>query len=136
MQESHVPRQYDSANNPTDSIIQAVKDKCPDIILMVCKATEVHSATLEDIDICELIVTEIKKQHNCNIVLIPVLTQCDQIAPHKIDFPTDNERKNRNLDEFSKAFYGYLQQKEKLRYCIKEVVPTVAVAEYQEGKKG
>jgi hypothetical protein len=69
-------------------------------------------------------------------VLIPVLTQCDQIAPHKIDFPTDNERKNRNLDEFSKAFYGYLQQKEKLRYCIKEVVPTVAVAEYQEGKKG
>lgn len=65
-----------------------------------------------------------------------MLTKCDEIAPPRIYFPTKNEKKNRNLDEQMKAFYGCLQQKEKLRYSLKEVVPTVAYAEYEEGING
>jgi predicted GTPase len=133
LQESQAPRQYDAAKTPTDSIIQAVNSKCPDIVLMLCKATEVGSASQEDINICELIIEHIKKQYNRHdVMLIPVLTQCDQLAPHKIDFPTDDERKNRNLNDQLKFFYAYLQQRDKLRYSLKEVVPTVAYAEYDE----
>lgn len=45
LQESQAPRQYDSAKTPYESILQAVKKECPDVILFLCMATEVHSAS-------------------------------------------------------------------------------------------
>lgn len=54
LQESIAPRQYDSAKTLYESIMQAVKKDCPDVILFLCKATEVHSASDEDLNACEL----------------------------------------------------------------------------------
>lgn len=78
LQESEAPRQYDSAKTPISSIIQAVNCKCPDVVLMLCKATEVGSATQEDINNCESIINHIKSRYSCDVMLIPVLTKCDE----------------------------------------------------------
>ncbi|HAT14497.1 MAG TPA: hypothetical protein DCS91_13840 [Microcoleaceae bacterium UBA11344] len=136
LQEAEAPRQADSAKDPFESIMQAVNKECPDVVLFLCKATEVHSGSQEDIDICISILTKIDEKYKRRLPVIGVLTQCDQVAPPKLTWSTNDERKNRNIDAQVKSFYGYLQQREKLRFHIKDVVPTVAYAEYEDGTNG
>ncbi len=136
LQEAEAPRQADPAKDPFDSIMQAVNKECPDVVLFICKATEVHSGSQEDIEICTTIVTKIKNKYKRDLPMIGVLTKCDELAPPHVTLPTNNEKKNRNIDAEVKNFYGYLQQREKLRFHIKEVVPTVAYAEYEDGRNG
>lgn len=111
-------------------------EKCPDIILFVCKASEVHSASEEDLNICEFIITKIKNKYQRNLPIIGVLTKCDELAPPMVRLPTDNVRKNHNIQEEVTNFYAALRQRENLRSYIKEVIPTVAYAEYEEGENG
>ena len=136
LQEAQEPRQYDSAETPYDSIMQAVKKKCPDVILFLCKATEVHSASGKDLDECELVVKEINKQYQRKLPIIGVLTKCDELSPPKVPLPTENERKNRNVEEQVKSFFAFLKERSELRDHVKNVVPTVAYAEYEDGKNG
>lgn len=136
LQEAEAPRKADLAKNPFDSIMQAVNKECPDVVLFICKATEVHSGSQEEIEICTLILTKIKNKYRRELPVIGVLTKCDELAPPRVTLPTDNERKNRNIDAEVKNLYGYLQQRQELRSHIKEVVPTVAYAEYEDGKNG
>lgn len=140
LQEAKAPRQQDSAKNPFESIIDAIKDKYPDIILLVCKATEVHAASQEDLSICESIIQEIQKIHaHEKLSIIGVLTQCDQVAPPMANLLGDkerDERKRKNIEECVRDFYKYIQQKEGLRNYLKDVVGTCAYAEYEEGDFG
>lgn len=136
LQESETPRQIDAAATPEASIIEAVNCECPDLILMVCKATDVCSATQADIKICESIIEHIKYRYKYDISLVAVLTKCDEIDPPKIDFPTDDKEKNDNLDKLVTTYIGYLNQSKSLSYSQKDIVPTTAYAKYQEGQNG
>ncbi|MEH2143715.1 GTPase family protein [Nostoc sp.] len=136
LQESIAPRQYDSAKTPYESIMQAVKKECPDVILFLCKAEDVHAASDKDLDECELIVGEIKKLYRRDLPVIGVLTQCDKLAPSRVPLPTDNERKNRNIQEQVQSFFAFLREREGLRGHVKEVVPTGGDAKYEDGKNG
>jgi len=136
LQEAEAPRQADSAKDPFYSIMQAVNKECPDVVLFICKATEVHSGSQKDIEYCTLILTKIKNKYKRDLPMIGVLTKCDELAPPQVTLPTNNERKNRNIDAEVQNLYGYLQRREELRFNIKEVVPTVAYAEYEDGENG
>ena len=136
LQESEAPRQSDSAKNPYESIIEAVKKECPDIILFLCKATEVYSASNEDLNKCELIIIEINKMYQSDLPIIGVLTKCDELSPPREPLPTDNERKKRNVQEQVTNFSVFLNQRQGLKPYVKEVIPTVAYAEYEDGKNG
>ncbi|MEH2245801.1 hypothetical protein [Nostoc sp.] len=116
--------------------MQAVKKDCPDVILFVCKAEDVHVASQEDLNICELIVGEIKKLYRRDLPIIGVLTKCDQLSPPGVLLPTDNERKNSNIQEQVKSFFAFLRAREGLSKSVKDVIPTVAYAEYEDGKNG
>ncbi|XZO01800.1 MAG: GTPase family protein [Microcoleus sp.] len=118
LEEAEAPRKADSAKDPFDSIMQAVNKECPDVVLFICKATEVHAGSQKDIDICTLILTEIKNKYKRDLPMIGVLTKCDEIAPPKLTWSTNDERKNRNIDAEVKNLYGYLQRREKLRFHI------------------
>ena len=74
-QEAKAPRQADSAKNPFDSIMQAVNKECPDVVLFICKATEVHAGSQEDIDICISILTKIDEKYRRKLPVIGVLTK-------------------------------------------------------------
>lgn len=136
LQESQAPTQHDSAKTPYESVIQAVKKDCPDVILFLCKATEVHAASNKDLDECELIVGEIKKLYRRDLPVIGVLTKCDELAPPKIPLPTDDERKNSNVQDQVKSFLAFLRARQGLSQSVKDVIPTVAYAEYQDGENG
>ena len=136
LQETEAPRQDDSAKTPYDSIMQAVRKECPDVVLFLCKATEVHAAAQEDLNICVSIITEIKKKYRRDLPVIGVLTKSDEVAPPKISLPTDNERKNRNIQAQVQSFHAYLKAREELRHNVKTVIPTAAYAEYETGKNG
>ncbi|MEH2292501.1 hypothetical protein [Nostoc sp.] len=113
-----------------------MKKDCPDVILVLCKAEDVHAASDKDLDGCELIVGEIKKLYQRDLPVIGVLTQCDKLAPSTVSLPTDNERKNRNIQEQVQSFFAFLREREGLRGHVKQVVPTVADAEYEDGRNG
>jgi predicted GTPase len=139
-QESKPPEEKDSAKTPTDSIIRAIDKECPDVILIVSKATDIRSGIHEDLNICETVITRIKEKYSVDIPIVPVLNKCDELAPPHIQFPTTNKRKNDNLDEQLATFWGYLQRRDKLQNSLKDirgsVVPTVSYAEYQDGENG
>ena len=88
--------------------------------------------------ICQIkrFVEYIKQKYRRNLPIIGVLTKCDELSPPMISLPTNNKRKNRNIEECVQSFYAYLREREKLRDCMKSVVPTVAYAEYEEGENG
>jgi uncharacterized protein (DUF697 family) len=56
------------------------------------------------------------------------------VAPSKADI--ENQKKQKNIQELRDGFFGLIQKKEKLRECLKEVIPTSAYAEYEEGENG
>lgn len=134
LQEADVPRQIDSAKSPYESIMKAVEEKCPDVILVVCKATDVFSASKEDLNICEKISAKIKNKYRRELPIIGVLTKCDELSPPTVSLPTINEKKNRNIQEQVQHFHFFLKEKDNL--YVKDVIPTVAYAEYEEGKNG
>lgn len=137
LQEQRDPLELDQSSTPEKSIIQAIKQKCPDVVLFLCKATEVHSASSEDLKICENIMKEINKIHDCSPPVIGVLTKCDELAPpHIMKLPTDNQRKQENIETQKNYFLQYLSEKNYLKSCVKDVVPTVAYAEYEDGECG
>ena len=136
LRESEAPRQDDSAKTPYESIMKAVREECPDIILFVCKATEVHHDLSDELSTCETILAEIKRRYQRGLPIIGVLTKCDELAPPRVPLPTDNEKKNRNIQEQVQSFYGYLKEREGLRFHTKEVIPTVAYADYEDGDNG
>ncbi|QSV73693.1 MAG: hypothetical protein HEQ20_26600 [Aphanizomenon flos-aquae KM1D3_PB] len=81
-------------------------------------------------------VKEINKQYQRKLPIIGVLTKCDELSPPKVPLPTENERKNRNVEEQVKSFFAFLKERSELRDHVKNVVPTVAYAEYEDGKNG
>ena len=136
LQEAEAPKKADPAKTPEQSILQALEKECPDVVLFVCKATEVYSASQEDINICEAILIEIEKRYRRKLPVVGVLTHCDQVAPPKISLPTDNEKKNRNIQDQVENFHAHLKRRGRLCQYVKEVVPTVAYAEYEDGENG
>ncbi|NES80690.1 MAG: hypothetical protein F6K10_04405 [Moorea sp. SIO2B7] len=137
LQEAETPRQQDTAKTPFESIKNAIKEEYPDIILFVCKATEIHSASQEDLNICESILQEIKKIHgDYQLSVIGVLTQCDNVAPPYAKLSDNDEEKQKNIEDHCSSFAVYLKSKENIRPYYKDVIPTAAYAKYEEGAEG
>lgn len=142
LQEAETPRKNDPARTPFQSIKNALREEYPDIILLVCKATEVNAAIEEDLNICDVVIQEIKNKDIYvyeQLSIIGVLTQCDQVAPSRADLFGNDEKteaKMLNIDECVKSFSKHIQKKAKLSHCFKTVIPTSADAEYEEGDSG
>lgn len=81
-----------------DDLKPAVKEKCPDVMLFLCKAKEVDAHIDEDLNRIEEIRAFVKKQHDYDIPMIAVVTQVDELDP-KREKPADSARKQRNIDE-------------------------------------
>ena len=131
--EGNKPQEDDSAATPQDSIMEAVQEKYPDVILFLCKATEVDSAINESLDIFEEIITKLKKVHNYDTPIVGILTQCDQLAPADINrLPTDDDEKNQNINDSVKVLTDRLQSRKTLKDNLVEVIPTASFVKFRE----
>lgn len=127
------PQEEDSAATPQDSILEAIREKCPDIVLFLCKATEVDSAIDESLNIFEELIKKLKEIHGHNPPVVGILTQCDQLAPADINkLPTDDEEKNQNIKQAVRVLTARLQSKETLNNSFVEVIPIAAFVRFRE----
>jgi predicted GTPase len=127
------PDEEDSSETPQASILDAVREKCPDIILFLCKATEVDSAIRESLDIVEDVVGKIERIHEYNPPVVGILTQCDQLAPADIiKLPTDDDEKNQNITQAVNVLTRHLESRETLHDNFVKVVPTAAFVRFRQ----
>jgi predicted GTPase len=135
IQEGGKPIEQDFASSSQESILLAIREKCPDIVLFLCKAKEVDSAIHESLDIFERILRNIENIHDYALPIVGVLTQCDELDPPDIrKLPTDDEEKNQNIKAAVKVFTEHLKSRKSLNDKLVKVIPTVAFVRY--GKNG
>lgn len=132
-----------TSNSGVDSesqILEEIKEKCPDIVLFLCKAKEVDSAIAGDLDSAEKILKQIQSFHNRCISLIGVVTQCDELNPPNVELPTNNPKKINNIEQATSQLKNHLSSLDEANIALKnsfkrgseQVVATVAYAEYDE----
>ena len=136
IQEGSEPIEADSASNSQASILRAVREKCPDIVLFLCKAKEVDSAINESLDIFEKVLRQLERIHDYNPPIVGVLTQCDELDPPDIrQLPTDDQEKNQNISSAVEVLTAHLKSRKILNDNFIGVVPTVAFVRYgHDGK--
>jgi uncharacterized protein (DUF697 family) len=118
---------------PQESILEAIREKCPDIVLFLCKATEVDSAIDESLNIFGEIVAKLEEIHGCNPPIVGILTQCDQLSPADINkLPTDDEEKNQNIEHAVRVLTQHLLSRKTLNNNFVEVIPTAAFVRFRE----
>ncbi len=131
IQEGGKPIEEDSASDSQESILRAVRESCPDIVLFLCKAKEVDSAINESLDIVEKILRQIEGIHNYNPPIVGILTQCDELDPPDIrKLPTDDQEKNQNIDTAVNVLTEHLKSRRTLNDKLVDVVPTVTFVRY------
>ena len=130
------PIEKDYALDSQESILTAVREKCPDIVLFLCKAKEVDSAINESLDIFEKILRRLENIHDYKPPIVGILTQCDELDPPDIrKLPTEDDEKNQNVKTAVKVLTEHLKSRKTLNENFVEVVPTVAFVRYSADGK-
>lgn len=134
VQEGGRPAESDPSATALDSIFVAVRDRCPDAALFLCKAKEVDAAIGGDLDALERVLEEIARLHGRTIPVVGVLTQCDELDPPDVlRLPTDDPEKLENLRRAVDVLGRHLTSRSSLRARFVCVIPTVAYARYEDG---
>src|SRR5699024_9463625 len=128
--EGHLPDEAIAQANPVDEINAALKEKCPDVILFLCKAKEVGARVDEDLKQLNDIKTKIEKIHQYDVPIVGIVTQVDELAPVSVSEPPfDDQKKQANI-----AATVHLLQ-DKIKEVIEKpvaVIPISAYIEYDE----
>ncbi|VXD21154.1 conserved hypothetical protein [Planktothrix serta PCC 8927] len=140
LQEDKDPFEKDSAKTPLNSILNAVNQYSPDLILFLCKASDVNVGVKEDLQALDEVYQVIYKKYSRKIPLIGVLTHCDQLVygprwekldnQAKLDLTRPSETSLRNHLVLYKNYKAYFERS----IDSINVVPTVTYAEYYEGE--
>jgi predicted GTPase len=121
-----------SSDSAEKTILDAVRKTCPDVALFLCQAKLVHAGIDEVLDRADTILKETKRMYQRDLRIIGVVTQCDLLDPSYIhQLPTDNTRKNRNIETAVFDLTRHISSKEHLGKNLVQVIPISACAEYQ-----
>lgn len=132
VQEGERPVEADEAKTAEESILTAVRERCPDAVLFLCKAKEVDAAIGGDLDALERILAKVKETHGRELPLVGVITQCDELDPPDVRrLPTDDAEKNGNIERAVTVFEGHLRARASIDARCAGVIPTAAYARYR-----
>lgn len=125
--ESQHPQEVTHANSPIEEVKLAVDDKCPDVILFLCKGKEVGARLDEDIAQLKQLKSDIKQAHEYDVPVVGIVTQVDELAPvSNSEAPFEHPKKQENIQ----ATVQLLEEK------IAEVMPgpihVIPVSAYME----
>ncbi|MFM6399515.1 MAG: GTPase, partial [Planktothrix sp.] len=137
LQEQEKPLDKDSATTPLESILKAVNRHSPDLILFLCKASDVSSGVEGDLQALNEVYQVIYEKYSRKLPLICVLTHCDQLVYGSRWEKLDNQAKLELTKQSQTVLLNnlVLSQKQSNFLDIKtNVVPTVTYAEYYEGE--
>lgn len=129
--ESHRPDEVALSETPIEEVKQSIKNKCPDVILFLCKGKEVGSRIDEDLQQLLQLKQDIYEMHTYEVPIVGIVTQVDELAPvSDSEPPFEHPKKQENIS----ATVDLLEDK------IKEiiatpvtVIPISAYVEYENG---
>lgn len=138
LQEGSRPSEADSATSPIESINAALKEKAPDIILFLIKATEADSGINADLEALKEISKTVEKVHNYSPPLLVVATHCDTLEPKNVRLHKPDEEDPDDLKEKRDrvtVIENLLKAKFEADPYLKEhLITVIGVSSYQSWK--
>jgi predicted GTPase len=81
VQEGSSPAEADEAKSALESIAHELRQKAPDVVVYVAKASEVDAAVDPDLDAIERVYDEVRRSHQAEPPLVTIVTHCDLLEP-------------------------------------------------------
>ncbi|MFD1143264.1 GTPase family protein [Larkinella insperata] len=138
LQEGSRPDEADAASSPIESILTALREKAPDIILFLIKATEADAGIDHDLEALKTISQTVEKVHNYRPPVMVVATHCDTLEPKNVRLHKPEEEDPDDLQEKRErvaVIENHLQAKFEADSYLKESLITVlGVSSYQSWK--
>jgi len=128
--EAHKPDEATETKSPLQEVKQSIKEKCPDVILFLCKAKEVGARLDEDLEQLLELKKAVIANHHYDVPIVGIVTQVDELAPVSVSTPPfADDKKQQNI----KATVDLLQEKitEVITIPVK-VIPTCSYVEYDD----
>lgn len=129
--ESHRPEEAAITASPLEEVRNSVKNKCPDVILFLCKGKEVGSRIDEDLEQLLQLKKDVLDMHAYDVPIVGIVTQVDELAPaSNSEPPFDHPKKQENIQ----ATVSLLEDKIKdIITTPVTVIPISAYVEYDNG---
>ncbi|MEI3612144.1 GTPase family protein [Pseudogracilibacillus sp. SO30301A] len=130
--ESHRPEEASRSETPIEEVKQSIKNKCPDVILFLCKGKEVGSRIDEDLHQLLQLKRDIYEMHTYEVPIVGIVTQVDELAPVSDSEPPFKHPKKQENISATVDLLG-----EKIKEIIATpviVIPISAYVEYENGK--
>lgn len=125
--ESHLPEEAIAQETPLEELKNAISDKCPDVVLFLCKGKEVGGRIDEDLRQLLQLKKEIQIVHQYDVPIIGIVTQVDELAPASIsDAPFDHPKKQENIAATVEVL------EEKIVEIIASPVNVIPISAYME----
>ncbi len=128
--ESHAPDESVETQTPIEEVKQSIKEKCPDVILFLCKAKEVGARIDEDLHQLLQLKKDVLTIHQYDVPIVGIVTQVDELAPVSVSTPPfTDEKKQENIQ----ATVQLLQEKiTEIITTPVSVIPTCSYVEYND----
>ncbi|GAB3336201.1 hypothetical protein GCM10027299_45980 [Larkinella ripae] len=138
LQEGSRPDEADRAASPIESILTALNEKAPDMILFLIKATEADAGIDHDLDALKIISQTVEKVHTYRPPVLVVATHCDTLEPKNVRLHQPNDEDPEDLQEKRDrvaVIENLLKAKFEADLYLKESLITVlGVSSYQSWK--
>lgn len=129
--ESHDPDEATLTTSPLEEVTVSIRDKCPDVILFLCKGKEVGARLDEDLAQLLQLKKTIRQEHDYAVPIVGIVTQVDELAPvSNSEPPFNHPRKAENIQ----ATVDLL--KVKITEVMAEPVNVIPVSAYMEFEDG
>jgi len=129
--ESHAPDEEVITTSPIEEVKHSISEKCPDVLLFLCKAKEVGARIDEDLKQLLQLKQDIFEQHNYDVPIVGIVTQVDELAPVSVSEPPfAHEKKQENIDATVNMLEG------KLKDIITTPVTVIPICSYVEYENG
>src|SRR5699024_7396682 len=130
--ESHRPEEAAYRETPLEEVTDSIKNKCPDVILFLCKGKEVGSRIDEDLLQLKQLKQDIYDMHHYEAPIVGIVTQVDELAPVSDSEPPFAHPKQQDNIAATVELLG-----EKIKEVIATpvtLIPISAYVEYDDGE--
>jgi uncharacterized protein (DUF697 family)/GTPase Era involved in 16S rRNA processing len=139
LQEADRPAEPDEAVESLESLLELVKERCPDVLLFVVKASEAGAAIDRDLDGLVAVSDRSKKLHGADVPIVAVLTHCDLLEPKNLrldkqasEDPSDWREKRERVERVEKQISDAVKAREGL---TDRFVTAIGVCAYQSWRE-
>ena len=127
--EADKPEEESLEKSAIEEVKASIIEKCPDVILFLCKAKEVSARIDEDLSQLLELKETIQAEHDYDVPIIGVVTQVDELSPKSADKPPfDHPVKQKNIADATDVLSVKLR--DKVSNPVK-VIPVCCYVEFE-----